>query len=37
MMNAVTATTTGTIAEVCVENGAAVQYGDLLFRIRADG
>jgi acetyl-CoA carboxylase biotin carboxyl carrier protein len=37
LMNAVTASTTGTIAEVCVENGAAVQYGDVLFRIRADG
>jgi acetyl-CoA carboxylase biotin carboxyl carrier protein len=37
LMNAVTATTGGTIAEVCVENGAPVQYGDVLFRIRADG
>jgi acetyl-CoA carboxylase biotin carboxyl carrier protein len=37
LMNAVTATAAGTIAEVCVENGAAVQYGDVLFRIRADG
>jgi len=37
LMNAVSATVAGTVAEVCVENGAAVQYGDVLFRIRADG
>ena len=37
LMNAVTSSTAGTVAEVCVENGAAVQYGDVLFRIRADG
>jgi acetyl-CoA carboxylase biotin carboxyl carrier protein len=36
LMNAVTSSTAGTVAEVCVENGAAVQYGDVLFRIRAD-
>ncbi|HEX7625950.1 MAG TPA: acetyl-CoA carboxylase biotin carboxyl carrier protein subunit [Gaiellaceae bacterium] len=36
LMHAVTATESGTIAEVCVENGAAVQYGDVLFRMRAD-
>jgi acetyl-CoA carboxylase biotin carboxyl carrier protein len=37
LMNAVTSSTAGTVAEVCVENGAAVQYGDVIFRIRADG
>jgi acetyl-CoA carboxylase biotin carboxyl carrier protein len=37
LMNAVSAEVAGTVAEVCVENGAAVQYGDVLFRIRADG
>ena len=37
LMNAVSATVAGTVAEVCVENGAAVQYGDVLFRIRVDG
>ncbi len=36
LMHAVSATEGGTIAEVCVENGAAVQYGDVLFRLRAD-
>jgi acetyl/propionyl-CoA carboxylase alpha subunit len=35
LMNAVVAGVRGTIAEVCVENGAAVQYGDVLFRVRA--
>ena len=37
LMNAVTAGVRGTVAEVCRENGAPVQYGDVLFRIRADG
>ena len=37
LMNAVSAEVAGTVAEVCVENGSAVQYGDVLFRIRADG
>ena len=37
LMNAVSAEVAGTVAEVCVESGSAVQYGDLLFRIRADG
>jgi acetyl-CoA carboxylase biotin carboxyl carrier protein len=36
LMNAVTATAGGTIAEVCFETGAPVQYGEVLFRIRAD-
>jgi hypothetical protein len=29
-----TSGTRGTIAEVCVENAAPVQYGDVLFRVR---
>jgi len=33
-MNAVVSGVRGTIVEVCVENGAAVQYGDVLFRVR---
>jgi acetyl-CoA carboxylase biotin carboxyl carrier protein len=36
LMNAVTAATAGTVAEICVGNGSAVQYGEILFRIRAD-
>jgi biotin carboxyl carrier protein len=36
LMNAVEAGVRGTIVEVCVENGAPVQYGDVLFRIRPD-
>ena len=36
LMNAVTSGVRGTVAEVCIENGMAVQYGDVLFRIRAD-
>ena len=27
----------GDVAEVCVQNAAPVQYGDVLFRIGADG
>jgi acetyl/propionyl-CoA carboxylase alpha subunit len=34
LMSSVTAGTRGTIAEVCVENAAPVQYGDVLFRVR---
>jgi len=34
MMNSVHAGVAGTIAEVCVENAAPVQYGDVLFRVR---
>lgn len=34
LMNAVVSGVRGTIVEVCVENGAAVQYGDVLFRVR---
>ena len=37
LMNAVSAEVARTVAEVCVESGSAVQYGDVLFRIRADG
>ena len=36
LMNAVSAEVAGTVAEVYVESGSAVQYGDVLFRIRAD-
>jgi acetyl/propionyl-CoA carboxylase alpha subunit len=36
LMNSVTAELDGEIAEVCVQNGSPVQYGDVLFRIRAD-
>ena len=35
LMNAVVAGTRGVIAQVCRENGDAVEYGDALFRIRA--
>jgi acetyl-CoA carboxylase biotin carboxyl carrier protein len=34
LMSAVSAGVAGTIAEVCVENAAPVQYGDVLFRVR---
>jgi acetyl-CoA carboxylase biotin carboxyl carrier protein len=34
LMNAVSAGARGTIVEVCVENAAAVQYGDVLFRVQ---
>jgi acetyl-CoA carboxylase biotin carboxyl carrier protein len=34
LMSAVVAGTRGVVAEVSVANGAAVAYGDLLFRIR---
>lgn len=34
LMNTVVAGVRGTIAEVCVEDGAPVQYGDVLFRVR---
>jgi acetyl-CoA carboxylase biotin carboxyl carrier protein len=34
LMSAVVAGTRGVVAEVCVTNGAAVAYGDVLFRIR---
>jgi biotin carboxyl carrier protein len=34
LMNAVPAGTRGTIVEICRENGAAVEYGDVLFRVQ---
>ncbi len=36
LMNAVAAEVAGTIEEACFETGSPVQYGDVLFRIRAD-
>ena len=37
LMNAVNAGVSGVVAEICVPNAAAVQYGDVLFRIDPDG
>jgi acetyl-CoA carboxylase biotin carboxyl carrier protein len=34
LMSAVVAGARGVVAEVCCPNGAAVAYGDVLFRIR---
>lgn len=34
LMNSVVAGVNGVVAEVCVENAAAVQFGDVLFRVR---
>ena len=36
LMNAVVAGAGGVVAEVCAENGASVEYGDVLFRIDPD-
>jgi acetyl-CoA carboxylase biotin carboxyl carrier protein len=36
MMNSVPAGVTGTIAEVCVENGRPVEYGATLFNVREE-
>jgi acetyl-CoA carboxylase biotin carboxyl carrier protein len=36
LMHSVGSPVTGIVAEVCVEDGAAVGYGDLLFRIEPD-
>ena len=36
LMHSVGSPVTGIVAEVCVENGAAVGYGDVLFRIEPD-
>lgn len=36
LMNSVDSPLKGRVAEVCVESGAAVGYGDVLFRIEAD-
>ena len=34
LMSSVTAGIRGTIAEICVQNAAPVEYGDVLFRVR---
>jgi acetyl-CoA carboxylase biotin carboxyl carrier protein len=36
VMNEIKAETSGTIAEILVENGQAVEYGQLLFKIKPD-
>jgi biotin carboxyl carrier protein len=36
LMNSIDAPLGGRVAEVCVENGTAVGYGDVLFRIEPD-
>lgn len=36
MMNEICAETDGTIIDVCAENGALVEYGQLLFKIAED-
>ena len=36
LMNSVDSPLQGRVAEVCVENGVAVGYGDILFRIEPD-
>ena len=36
LMHGVGSPVTGIVAEVCVENGAPVGYGDVLFRIEPD-
>ena len=37
LMSAVPAGVAGVVAEICVDNGASVQFGDVLLRIRAGG
>ncbi len=37
MMNSVPAGVSGTIAEVCAQNAALVEYGQPLFRVEPDG
>jgi|LGVE01.1.fsa_nt_gb acetyl-CoA carboxylase biotin carboxyl carrier protein len=34
LMNEITADTSGTIMEICVENGQVVEFGQVLFRIK---
>jgi acetyl-CoA carboxylase biotin carboxyl carrier protein len=34
LMSAVVAGVAGVVAEICCENGTAVQFGDVLFRVR---
>jgi acetyl-CoA carboxylase biotin carboxyl carrier protein len=36
MMNSVPAGVSGTIAEICTENGHLVEYGELLFRVKPE-
>ena len=36
MMNSVAAGVSGTLVEVCAENGALVEYGQALFRVEPD-
>jgi biotin carboxyl carrier protein len=36
LMNSVVAGVRGVVTEVCAQNGAPVQYGDVLFRVRAN-
>ncbi|MHC4474995.1 MAG: acetyl-CoA carboxylase biotin carboxyl carrier protein [Planctomycetota bacterium] len=36
VMNEIRAETSGTIAEIVVENGQAVEYGQVLFRVKPD-
>ena len=36
LMNSVVAGVRGVVAEICAQNAAPVQYGDVLFRVRAD-
>jgi acetyl-CoA carboxylase biotin carboxyl carrier protein len=36
VMNEIRADTSGTIAEILVTNGQAVQYGQVLFRVKPD-
>jgi acetyl-CoA carboxylase biotin carboxyl carrier protein len=37
MMNSVAAGVSGTVVEVCAENGALVEYGEPLLRVRSGG
>ena len=37
LMNRVAAGVTGTVVEVCRDDGTGVQYGDVLFRVRPHG
>ena len=36
VMNEIKAETEGTIAEICVQSGQAVEYGTVLFRVKAE-
>lgn len=36
VMNEIKAETSGTIAEICVTNGQAVEYGQVLFKVKPD-